>query len=639
MTYFLLLFGPINSMYLVYAQDSTQPPTAPQINEGRPLSIFGPISPFANNGTNTLPNGTNTLPNGTNTLPPTTPTSGNPNGTNTLPNGTNTLPNGTNTLPSSNDSNIGSSNGNPESFGGGGGTMNSNNNLASLNQTGLGANIPSPSKPVIFTKNLSNNSGISDEQKIAVGGNNVYVVWKDTTSGNGDVLFARSPNNGATFGKATNLSNSSTGESLNPKVTAFRNNVYVVWEDTSSSNGTSDILFAKSADNGATFSSATNLSNNLGESSNPQIFASGNNVYVVWEDTTSGNGDILFARSPNNGATFGKATNLSNNLGKAGSEPSDPQIFASGNNVYVVWKNSSPTGTGSILFARSPNNGATFSNATNLSNNLGESSNPQIFASGNNVYVVWEDYPLANALKNQILFARSTSNGSTFENIISINNSTGESLNPKVTAFRNNVYVVWEDTSSSDSNSDILFARSPNNGATFGKAIKVTVTPSRPSDPQIFASENNVYLTWIDHDVATGNDIVVFAKSPLNGIQFTDIRSISNAGGESASPQIMAYRNNVYIVWTYDDTATANSTSGNTDIFFLRGYNGNFPGSSPVVAPSAEFGQGSSFPGSTAPALTQSPSSGFNGSGSEFGQGSSFPGSTAPALTQSPSGR
>ena len=79
-----------------------------------------------------------------------------------------------------------------------------------------------------------------------------------------------------------------------------------------------------------------NLSNNTGDSRDPQIAASGNNVYVTWEDddTPAGNNDIFFRASNNNGTSFGPPINLSNNTGFS----FDPQIAASGNNVYVTWE-------------------------------------------------------------------------------------------------------------------------------------------------------------------------------------------------------------------------------------------------------------------------------------------------------------
>src|ERR671920_351221 len=96
------------------------------------------------------------------------------------------------------------------------------------------------------------------------------------------------------FGNLTNLSNN-TGFSSTPQITAFGANVYVVWRDNSS--GKDQIYFKRSSDNGNSFYPTEDLSNNNGSSTNPQITANGNNVYTVWSDTTTGNGDIYFKSS------------------------------------------------------------------------------------------------------------------------------------------------------------------------------------------------------------------------------------------------------------------------------------------------------------------------------------------------------
>ena len=50
---------------------------------------------------------------------------------------------------------------------------------------------------------------------------------------------------------------------------------------------------------------ATDLSNNAGFSAGQQMIVSGNNVYVVWQDTSNGGDfDIFFTVSNDNGQTF-----------------------------------------------------------------------------------------------------------------------------------------------------------------------------------------------------------------------------------------------------------------------------------------------------------------------------------------------
>jgi hypothetical protein len=81
-------------------------------------------------------------------------------------------------------------------------------------------------------------------------------------------------------------------------------------------------LFAVRNNNGTSFSTPINLSNNTGFSQLPQIAASGSNVYVTWQDTTPGNNDIFVIT---NAQPFGIPVNISNNPGTS----QNPQIATS----------------------------------------------------------------------------------------------------------------------------------------------------------------------------------------------------------------------------------------------------------------------------------------------------------------------
>ncbi|MCR4287628.1 MAG: hypothetical protein NUW09_06415, partial [Deltaproteobacteria bacterium] len=56
------------------------------------------------------------------------------------------------------------------------------------------------------------------------------------------------------------------------------------------------------------------LTNNAGDSGVPSIAASGSNVHVVWRDSTPGNWEIYHAVSYDNGATWTEKR-LTNNSG------------------------------------------------------------------------------------------------------------------------------------------------------------------------------------------------------------------------------------------------------------------------------------------------------------------------------------
>ena len=263
----------------------------------------------------------------------------------------------------------------------------------------------------IDTTNLSNNIGHSELPQLMSYGNNVYVVWIDDTSGKRNIYFKRSTDNGCTFGPTMELGNQKGG-SIDPKMAVSGNNVYVLWEHTPGNNG--GIFFTRSTDNGGTFSSIKNLGNNTGFNGFPQIAVSGNNVFVVWHDATHG---IFFTRSTDNGGTFGNPVILYKVKNEGiGSKVFGPRITAypRSDNVYVVWHSGDIKQHARVKalisdaqYIRSTDNGATFGNVVNLSNYSGSSVNPQIAVSQNNVYAVWTNNVTGN---EDIFFKKDVSN-------------------------------------------------------------------------------------------------------------------------------------------------------------------------------------------------------------------------------------
>src|SRR6266852_69906 len=83
----------------------------------------------------------------------------------------------------------------------------------------------------------------------------------------------------------------------------------------------------------------------------------------------------------------------------------------------------------------------------------------------------------------------------TFGNAINLSSDLASSGTPRMAAAGKNVYVVWVDNTSG--NSDILFRASNNHGTSFGQVIKLSTTVNRDDDkPQIAAVESNVSVVW-----------------------------------------------------------------------------------------------------------------------------------------------
>jgi hypothetical protein len=222
-------------------------------------------------------------------------------------------------------------------------------------------------------------------------------------------------------------------------------------------------VFRTSADGGKNFGTAKTLSGDIEGStsslllsSSPQIAATGNSsVYVVWVDTNSTNGDsdIVFRGSTTSGEKFGRKV-LSRDI--QGSPPllsSSPQIASPSNgSVYVVWVDTNSTnGDSDIVFRTSTDGGEKF-NSKKLSRDIELSPvSPQLAAIQNgNVYVLW--------VESNLQFSEILDNGTLVGEVLPLGQTTSAASYPRITATENgNVYMVWIDRKNSTAEDKIVY--------------------------------------------------------------------------------------------------------------------------------------------------------------------------------------
>ena len=355
----------------------------------------------------------------------------------------------------------------------------------------------------VFTipQNISNNGGESRKPSIATDGARMLIVWQDISSGNGEILFSKSIDGGATFSAPINISNNSR-DSIYPSIVTDGTNILIVWQD--GSTGNDEILFSKSTDGGTTFSVPKNLSNDVINSSNPSITTDGTNILVTWHDASSGNEEIRFSKSTDGGTTFSVPKNISNNSG----ESLRPSITTDGTNILVTWYDNS-SGHYEILFSKSTDGGTTFSVPKNISNVIEDSNDPIIITDGTNILVIWNDRPVINY---EIFFSKSTDGGTTFSVPKNISNTVGLSVDPSITTDGTNILVTWRDHSSG--NGEILFSKSIDGGATFSAPINISNNSGISVEPSIATNANYILVTW--YDASSGNGEILFSKSTID---------------------------------------------------------------------------------------------------------------------------
>ncbi len=429
--------------------------------------------------------------------------------------------------------------------------------------------------------NLSNVVPFAADPRIAIFGNNVYVVWTEAMIGgspstggrSSDIFFSKSTDNGASFSNPVGLTNYKPGIKQEPKIAISGKNLYIIWSDYSL--GAAELFFTKSADNGTSFSSPLALGTSFGAVGETRLSAYANNVYVMWIGSANNvnAGAVLFKASTNNGSTFGNTISLSNN-GIA----SKPEMSLAGNNVYVVWYNTTLQASGNvvddeILFAKSTTNGSDFSNPINISNNPNSfSARPQVAAWGKNVYVAWFESGVNHSLNiANTYLAKSTDAGVTFSSPIRLSNN-GPANNyynftsdtPKIAlsniANNNNVYVIWTyispSPSSTPENTDLFFSRSTDAGVTFSSPFNLSNNPGLSGDASMIVSTNpnnnadEVNVIWLDDTGSkSGERNVIFSQSTDNGASFGNPINMSNTQGSALLSQAVISGKNLYLTW------------------------------------------------------------------------------------------
>ncbi len=331
------------------------------------------------------------------------------------------------------------------------------------------------------------------------------------------------------------------------------------------------------------------MSNNSGFSEHPQIAVSKNGIiFIVWADNTnSNNTEIMFTKSMDNGLTFSKVINLSNNSQNSNNQ----EISASDENVYVVWQGIDSTNRDGnkineiekeplarIMFKASSDNGRTFSESIELVYNT-KDTYPKVNSYKEHVYVLWnsEDSSSNSSSANDdensgLFFIKSSDKGNNFENSFRIAHyNFGES---QIAVNENEVFIVWGGLHAKNIY-NIYVVQSDDNGTALTDPYiiseKVMGAEKKNDYKYKINSLSNVeipinnpaYIVWQDK-ISQDNQDIFITPDIKNDMQYIKILNLSNNTGISECPSIAISENHIYIVWE-------DITPGNHEILFTRG--------------------------------------------------------------------
>lgn len=239
----------------------------------------------------------------------------------------------------------------------------------------------------------------------------------------------------------------------------------------------------------------------------------------------------------------------------------------------------------------------------------GQGSVPRFAGNGSpNAYIAWTRFP--GAYTNRIAFARSTDNGVTWSAPVEltssfltmdqvlgndrVNTNPGLAVDKSAGPFSGNVYVVYSNNNSFDG-ADISFRRSTDGGVTFSAAVTLNSRPGADRAQWFpYVSVDNttgrVYVSYYDQGIATSGDLTetTYLYSDDGGTTWhkpmpaTDRPFHAGYGNDTSQPnlgdynQAVAQGNELFVVWAgnpplvgFADGQPSTSLSV-PDVFFKR---------------------------------------------------------------------
>lgn len=358
-------------------------------------------------------------------------------------------------------------------------------------------------------------------------------------------------------------------------------NIYIVWAGADDSLGVSHIWFSKSTDNGANFSTPVRVAGALaGKQISPSIAVDNSGkAYIVWEDYSEGDADILM--STYDGNNFGAIKKINTDIGGSLDYDSTPSIVVSNSSdICIVWEHreASSDNYPDIYFARSTD----FSAPVVVTYNSGRRPSIAVDSAGI-AYVVWEDltgFPDPR-FQTHIMMSRVDINNIIHPNTEPLNSLIGTNYHarfPSVTVAPDGkkVYVVWQraEIKSPGFENETISSYDIDLAVDNVDTGNVTNYPSIPhSDypghfggfayPSLASDDNNIYIVWDDQRNGDTSDIY-FSKSSDNGKTFSTDRIVNDETGTwHKKPSIAVSGGKAYVTWT-----DFRNTSG--DVFFAR---------------------------------------------------------------------
>lgn len=305
------------------------------------------------------------------------------------------------------------------------------------------------------------------------------------------------------------------------------------------------------------------------------------------------------------------------NVSQSGTISIAPAAAASGDRIYIAWNEQTANQDFEIFLSTSTDGGNHFTPPINVSQSIASSINPRVALSGNTLYLVWEEF-ITEKNESDILFRKAEDQGGTFiwtppldqpgRNLSASATSCKDdskpatpapcpSQFPDIVVEGNRVFIAWAEenhyiiapispgqtaTDFKLFNSDIQMVTSQDGGVQFTPPFNVSgdksggtpcgssSTETASLNPALAAADGRLYLSW--EDCTRPNSKVLFRRFPdsLNIAPPSQQPAVVSDPAKSASrPALAAEGNQVHAAWEeFSIENSATSVCTRTDIFY-----------------------------------------------------------------------
>ena len=282
-------------------------------------------------------------------------------------------------------------------------------------------------------------------------------------------------------------------------------------------------------------------------------------------------GRVWYANSHDNGKTWGNLTDISNNT----NNNNVPAIATNGTNIYIIFRSGND-----LRFRRTYDDGKTWYpvisdvngalrvyQAQGGGNPVPNANVPSIAASGTWVYYTTWELDRGGTWNDDIFIFGSNNFGTTgtWTTYLAgrVRVNPWNGVDELEPSIAATGNTVHISYTSQVGNNDIYYARSDNNGATWPTSIRLTNNAITDDLSSLAAIGNNISVAW-EQNQNWNNWEIMMANSTNNGAAWGAALNMSNNTASSRYPSVVRNINSTYVVWQ----DTLDHATG--DIFFAK---------------------------------------------------------------------